>query len=50
MNRLRALGGRRIIKENAGYAVGIAVAYPGRAFSITLFMIGATLVVVGGRA
>lgn len=30
-----------------GYLVGIAVAYPGRAFSVTLTMIGITLLVIG---
>lgn len=31
----------------AGYAVGTAVAYPGRAFSLTAVMVGLTLVAVG---
>jgi hypothetical protein len=31
----------------AGYLVGIADPYPGRAFSLTLLMIGVTLVLVG---
>ena len=48
MDRLRAIGGVLSVLALAGYAVGVAVAYPGRAFSIALFMLGATLVVVGG--
>lgn len=31
----------------AGYAVGLAVAYPGRAFSLTAVMVGTALVIVG---
>lgn len=31
----------------AGYLAGIAVAYPGRALSVTAIMIGVTLVAVG---
>lgn len=30
-----------------GYAVGTAVPYPGRAFSLTLTMVGITLLVIG---
>lgn len=30
-----------------GYAVGTAVAYPGRAFTVTAVMVGLTLVAVG---
>lgn len=32
----------------AGYAAGIAMAYPGRAFSLTAIMTGITLVLVSG--
>lgn len=31
----------------AGYVVGVFVAYPGRAVSVTLAMVGITLLVVG---
>ncbi len=31
----------------AGYAVGVAEPYPGRAFSVTGVMVGLTLVAVG---
>lgn len=40
---LTAMGG-------IGYAVGIATAYPGRAFSVTAVMIGITLVAIGRAA
>ncbi|WP_167879936.1 hypothetical protein [Halorhabdus rudnickae] len=30
-----------------GYVVGVFLAYPGRAFSVTALMIGLTLVVIG---
>ncbi|MFC7165756.1 hypothetical protein [Halospeciosus flavus] len=30
-----------------GYAVGVFVPYPGRAFSVTALMVGVTLAVVG---
>jgi hypothetical protein len=48
MHRLRAVGTALSVLALAGYTVGVAVDYPGRAFSIALFMVGATLVVVGG--
>jgi len=48
MNRLRALGGGLSVLALAGYAFGIVVTYPGRAFSIAVFMVGVTLVAVGG--
>lgn len=31
----------------AGYAAGIVVAYPGRALSLALVMVGLTLLVIG---
>ena len=34
----------------SGYAIGVGVAYPGRAFSITALMVGLTLIAVGGSA
>lgn len=48
MNRLRVLGGAISLLALAGYVLGIWIAYPGRAFSIAAFMLGATLAVVGG--
>lgn len=30
-----------------GYAVGVSISYPGRAFSVTALMIGIALVAVG---
>jgi hypothetical protein len=48
MHRLRALGVVLSVLALAGYGVGVFVAYPGRAFSIALLMVGMTLVVVGG--
>ncbi|WP_247003342.1 hypothetical protein [Halosolutus gelatinilyticus] len=33
-----------------GYALGTAVAYPGRSFSITLVMVGVTLLAIGVNA
>lgn len=32
----------------AGYALGVATAYPGRAFAVTLVMIGITLLAMRG--
>ncbi len=49
MDRTRALGTVVTAVAVAGYAVGIWVAYPGRAVSIAAFMVGATLVAVGGQ-
>ncbi|MEF8786007.1 MAG: hypothetical protein V5A45_08750 [Haloarculaceae archaeon] len=48
MNRLRVLGGGLSLLALAGYSLGIVVEYPGRAFTITLLMVGVTLVAVGG--
>lgn len=31
-----------------GYLVGVAAAYPGRAFSVTGVMVGITLLAIGG--
>lgn len=31
----------------AGYAFGVVVAYPGRAFSVTALMVGLTLAAIG---
>lgn len=33
-----------------GYLIGVAVAYPGRAFSLTAVMVGLTLFAIGAGA
>jgi hypothetical protein len=48
MHGLRALGVGLTGLSLAGYVVGVWVAYPGRALSLTAFMIGITLVAIGG--
>lgn len=48
MDRLQALGLGLSGVSVAGYLAGIAVAYPGRAFSITGVMVGLTLYAMGG--
>ena len=48
MNGLRVIGGVLSIGALAGYVLGTVVAYPGRAWTIALLMIGVTLVAVGG--
>ncbi|MFB6308479.1 MAG: hypothetical protein ABEH35_04040 [Haloarculaceae archaeon] len=50
MHRTTALGVALSAAGIAGYAVGIYVAYPGRAFSITAVMVGVCLAVFGRRA
>lgn len=50
MDRMnRTLGAGLVLSAGglAGYAVGLVVAYPGRAFSMTLLMVGITIVAVG---
>lgn len=46
MNPLVVAGLLLTVAGIAGYAVGIAVPYPARAFSVTAFMVGITLVAV----
>lgn len=48
MQRERAVGVALSVLSLGGYVAGIWVAYPGRAFSITAFMVGVTLVAIGG--
>lgn len=48
MNTTLALGLAMTALGFAGYAVGIRVAYPGRAFSVTLLMLGLALAAVAG--
>lgn len=46
MNRLAAAGAGLLVLGVAGYAVGLFVAYPARAFSVTAVMVGITLVAI----
>lgn len=46
MNRLLLIGGALVVLGVVGYAMGVAAAYPGRAFSVTSIMVGITLVAV----
>lgn len=48
MNRLLAAGLVLTATGLVGYGVGVFVAYEGRAFSVTVVMIGVSLVAVGG--
>lgn len=47
MHRVAALGVVCLLLGMAGYAAGIATAYPGRSFSVTAIMVGIGLVVLG---
>jgi len=44
MNWAFVLGGLLSVAGTAGYVAGVFVAYPGRAFSITAFITGVTVV------
>ncbi|MFT4946023.1 MAG: hypothetical protein ACI8TL_000253 [Natronomonas sp.] len=46
MNPRRVLGIALAVVGLAGYVGGVAVAYPGRAFSITLLMFGIALAAI----
>ena len=46
MNRLVAAGLGLVALGFLGYAAGIAVAYPGRALSVTAVMVGVTLLAI----
>lgn len=48
MARIRTAGAIVSMLALAAYAAGTAVSYPGRAFSLTVLMVGLTLLVVGG--
>jgi len=48
MRRTRAAGLVLAGAGVAGYAVGVTVAYPGRALSLPAVMVGVTLAAVGG--
>jgi len=47
MNTLSVLGLGLAVGGAVGYLAGTAVAYPGRAFSLTAVMAGVTLLAVG---
>lgn len=47
MNRTLALGVALTGVGALGYAVGVAVHYPGRAFTVTAVMVGVTLLAIG---
>jgi len=47
MNTVSGLGLLCTVGGVAGYIVGVAVPYPGRAFSVTALMLGVTLLAVG---
>ena len=47
MNRSMATGIVLTVLGVVAYGVGTSVEYPGRAFSLTLLMVGITLVLVG---
>ena len=48
MQRRVLAGWGLLVAGLLGYAAGIYVPYPGRAFSLTAIMVGIVLVVVGG--
>ena len=47
MNSLTGLGAALSVGGVVGYIAGTAVAYPGRAFTLTAVMVGVTLLAVG---
>jgi len=47
MNRELVAGVLTLVAGLVGYVVGIAVPYPGRAFSVTAVMVGLLLVATG---
>jgi hypothetical protein len=49
MQRLQAFGIALSVLGLVGYLVGVAAAYPGRAFSIAGIMVGITLFAMGGE-
>ncbi|WP_410764458.1 hypothetical protein [Haloferax sp. DFSO60] len=50
MTSVRTAGILVTVLSVGGYVLGITVAYPGRAFTVTALMIGLTLWAVGGDA
>jgi hypothetical protein len=49
MDRTFAAGAVLAAGGTCGYAAGVVVAYPGRAFSLTAVMVGITLAALGDR-
>lgn len=47
VNRSFAMGALLTVLGLVGYGLGLGVAYPGRAFSLTVVMVGITLAAVG---
>ena len=47
MNTVSGTGLRLSVAGVAGYLVGVAAPFPGRAFSLTAVMVGVTLLAVG---
>lgn len=47
MNRTFGLGAGLTLGGLVGYAVGVAIPYPGRAISVSAVLIGITIAVVG---
>lgn len=48
MNRATAVGLAVTAVGLGGYVLGVSTAYPGRAFAITLVMVGITIVAMRG--
>lgn len=49
MDRAFAIGAVLTGSGLVGYLLGLAVSYPGRAFSVTAVMVGITLAAIGSR-
>lgn len=50
MNSQRLLGLTLVVAGGVGYVVGVTVRYPGRAFSVTVFILGIALAVIPSPA
>ena len=50
MVRETLIGGGLLVVGFIGYVVGIYVAYPGRAFSLTAIMVGVTLIAIAHQS
>lgn len=48
MNRVIAIGSGLTILGVCGYGMGVVIAYPGRALSVTAVMVGIALVAISG--
>lgn len=47
VSRATAVGGAATALGVVGYVAGVLVAYPGRAFTLTLAMVGITILIIG---